>query len=175
MWDPNGLNMTKPAKLLIFMLHKGSEEACIAQSTLLMGSAQVLHETSLALCTLSSFTVPTVTLEVLPKVVTWWHSSRYKLQVHTHGMFMHFLSYETLSVEYRPLLTFNSPGFRDSIPVPPGLHLEHWSVAASSGAGRHSWKPLAASCQPWIRATKHFHNPSIFKEFAIGYWWVASC
>lgn len=52
----------------IFMV---SEEACVAQSALLMGSAQVLHETSLALGTLSGFTVPTVTLEVLPKVVTW--------------------------------------------------------------------------------------------------------
>jgi len=90
MWDPNGQNMTKPS---VFMLHQGSEEACVAQSALLMGSAQVLHETSLALGTLSGFTVPTVTLEVLPKVVTWWHSRRYKqVQMHKPDIFMYFLS-----------------------------------------------------------------------------------
>lgn len=73
------------------MLHQGSEEACVAQSALLMGSAQVLHETSLALGTLSGFTVPTVTLEVLPKVVTWWHSRRYKqVQMHKPDIFMYF-------------------------------------------------------------------------------------
>ena len=90
MWDPNGQNMTKPS---VFMLHQGSEEACVAQSALLMGSAQVLHETSLALGTLSGFTVPTVTLEVLPKVVIWWHSRRYKqVQMRKPDIFMYFLS-----------------------------------------------------------------------------------